>query len=60
MEDALRQRILTLNPLKPYVWALRLTEEEYRQLELYVQKVPSTINKEYAVLAIAYIAEWYK
>lgn len=60
MEEALKQRILALNPLKPYVWALRLTEKEYRQLEAHVQKVPNTIDKEYAVLAIAYIAEWYK
>ena len=60
MTEALKQRILALNPLKPYVWQLRLTEEEYRQLGSYVQTAPATIHREYAVLAIAYIAEWYK
>jgi hypothetical protein len=60
MKEVLKQRILALNPLKPYVWQLRLSAEEYLQLKDFVQVIPTDINKEYAVLAIAYIAEWYK
>lgn len=60
MNEALKQRLLTLSPLRPYVWQLKLTETEYRQLESYVQSVPEKISREYATLAIIYIAEWYK
>ena len=60
MVEALKQRILSINPLKPYVWRLRLTEKEYHQLEDYVRTIPSIIQREYAILAIVYIAEWYK
>lgn len=60
MVEALKQRILSINPLKPYVWRLRLTEKEYHQLEDFVRTIPSIIQREYAILAIVYIAEWYK
>lgn len=60
MEEALKRRILSINPLKPYVWKLRLTEKEYRQLEIYVRNIPSVIHREYAILAMTYLAEWYK
>ena len=57
MNEALKQRLLALSPLRPYVWQLKLTETEYRQLESYAQSVPEKINREYATLAIIYIAE---
>lgn len=60
MTDSLKQRILSINPLKPYVWQLRLTKQEYDQLASYLGTMPQNIEKEYAILAMAYIAEWYK
>ena len=60
MTESLRQRLLTIDSLKPYVWRLRLTEDEYRQLGAYVMANTKAINREYAILAIIYIAEWYK
>lgn len=60
MNETLKERLLALNPLRPYVWQLKLTETEYRQLERYAQTVPAKISREYASLAIIYIAEWYK
>ena len=59
MTESLRQRLLSIDMLKPYVWKLRLTEEEYRQLQIFVSN-NININREYAILAIIYIAEWYK
>ena len=60
MTETLKQRLLSLNPLKPYVWRLRLTKQEYSLLGAYVKVPPKPINHDYAVLAIIYIAEWYK
>ena len=60
MTEALRQRLLAIDRFKPYVWKLRLTKDEYNQLRAYVNGYSGTINQEYAILAIIYIAEWYK
>ena len=60
MNEALKQRLLSINPNKPYIWQLKLTKEDFLQLGSYVRCVPSKITKEYAILAIEYIAEWYK
>ena len=60
MTEELKQRILQLSPYKPYVWRLKLTEDEYHQLADYVKAGSNVINRDYARLAIAYIAEWYK
>ena len=60
MTDELRQRLQALDPKKPFVWRLKLTEEEYRQLGEEVKTMPQTLTKEHALAAIVYIAEWYK
>ena len=60
MTEALRKRLLSIDRLKPYVWKLRLTEDEYRQLREFVVNTPEVIDREYAIIAIIYIAEWYK
>lgn len=60
MTNELRQRLLSLDPKKPFVWRLKLTEDEYRQLKEEVQDTPHAPSKEQAVLAVVYIAEWYK
>lgn len=60
MTESLRQRLLAIDTLRPYVWKLRLTEEEYRQLQNYVVENDKVMNREYSILAIIYIAEWYK
>ncbi len=60
MTESLKERLLSLDPLKPYVWRLRLTEQEFHQLAAHVHAAPESITHEYAVMAIIYIAEWYK
>ena len=60
MTEELKQRILQLAPHKPYVWRLKLTKNEYDELADYVKAGSNVINRDYARLAIAYIAEWYK
>lgn len=60
MMETLRHRLLSIDKLKPYVWRMRLTEDEYRQLRDYVQDNGQVIDRDYAILAIVYIAEWYK
>ncbi len=60
MTESLRQRLLSLDPKRPYVWGLRLTREEYHQLRDYVKGNAGPFDRDSAVLAIIYIAEWYK
>ena len=60
MTESLRQRLLSIDPKRPYVWKLRLTEEEYRQLRDYVKGNSRPLDRDFAVLSIIYIAEWYK
>ena len=60
MTETLRQRLLAIDRFKPYVWKLRLTKDEYDQLRAYVNGYSGTIDQEYAIFAIIYIAEWYK
>ena len=36
MMETLRHRLLSIDKLKPYVWRMRLTEDEYRHLRDYV------------------------
>jgi hypothetical protein len=60
MTESLKQRLLSIDRFKPYVWKLRLTKDEYDELQTYVKDYNGAINQEYAILAIIYIAEWYK
>ena len=59
MTESLKQRLLSIDRYKPYVWKMRLTEDEYCELQAYV-KENIHIDRENAILAIIYIAEWYK
>ena len=59
MTESLKQRLLSIDRFKPYVWKMRLTEDEYCELQAYV-KENFHIDRENAILAIIYIAEWYK
>ena len=60
MTESLKLRLLSIDRFKPYVWKLRLTKDEYDQLQTYVTGYNGAMNQEYAILAIIYIAEWYK
>ena len=61
MTDELRHKLLQINPHKPYVWRLRLSEDEYGELSKYIiQSGLDFSDSEIARLAIIYIAEWYK
>ena len=59
MTESLKQRLLSIDRIKPYVWKMRLTEDEYCELKTYV-KENIHIDRDNAILAIIYIAEWYK
>ena len=60
MTDSFKQRLLSIDRFKPYVWKLRLTEDEYKELKEFVKGSNKDIDRDYAMLAIIYIAEWYK
>lgn len=53
---------------RPYVWELRLSLEEFNSLESAIEKSISSHNgshkhlltKEFAVVVVIYLAEWYK
>lgn len=60
MTEPLKQRLLSIDRFKPFVWKLRLTKDEYDKLQTYVKGYKGAVNQEYAILAIIYIAEWYK
>ena len=56
------------NVLAPYVWQLRISEQEFRDMEKYVEgsinehdgNVEHLATEQYALHTITYIAEWYK
>ena len=60
MTESLKQRLLSIDRFKPYVWKLRLTEDEYGELQTFVKDSTQVIDSDFAIFAIIYIAEWYK
>ena len=48
---------------RPYVWELHLSKSEFQIMEEYICAHKDLINKptkDFALLSIAYLAEWYK
>lgn len=64
MNDILRQILDRFDIHEPYVWRLNLTEEDFHALEEYaltnVINICQKPTKESSIIAIIYIAEWYK
>ena len=46
MTESLKLRLLSIDRFKPYVWKLRLTKDEYDQLQTYVKGYNGAINQE--------------
>ncbi len=60
MDASLKTRLLSLDKLQPFVWKLRISESEYNELKQFFAEKRDVNNREEAILAIIYIAEWYK
>lgn len=61
MKKSLIEKLGKFNPMRPYVWELKITESEFRSLEEDLcGYTPNASHKEDALKMIVYIAEWYK
>lgn len=59
--NSLKDKQKRFNPNRPYVWELKITEDEFRSLEadLYGY-TPDASKKDDALKILVYLAEWYK
>ena len=59
--NSLKDKLQRFNPKRPYVWELKITEDEFRSLEadLYGY-TPDASKKDDALKILVYLAEWYK
>lgn len=68
LADKVEQLRQSISDGRPYVWELRLSMEEFRQIEAAIADSISShsgdyhhlLNEEYAVITVIYLAEWYK
>lgn len=61
MEKSLEKKIMSFNPLHPYVWEMKITEDEFVSLEDDLCRYsPNYYNKSDALKVLVYLAEWYK
>lgn len=59
--NSLKDKLKRFNPNRPYVWELKITEDEFFSLEadLYGY-TPDASKKDDALKILVYLAEWYK
>ena len=61
MHKGLAEKLSRFNPNKPYVWELKITENEFCSLEEEICKhTPDESKKDDALKILVYVAEWYK
>ena len=66
LSTSLQERINSLDISRPYVWRLKLSETDYKELKGYLEDVvgkcgvSALAQVNYAIPTIAYMAEWYK
>lgn len=61
MDKSLEKKIMAFNPLRPYVWEMKITENEFVSLEDDLcQYSPDYSKKHDALKVLVYLAEWYK
>ena len=54
-------KLIAFNPSRPYVWELKITEEEFLCLEKDLcSYITNASNKDDALKMVVYVAEWYK
>lgn len=57
----IREKMSRFNPLRPYVWEMKITEAEFRSLEEDLcAHSPIYTKKDDALKTLVYLAEWYK
>lgn len=61
MNNCLANKLSTFNPQRPYIWEMRITEDEFVSLENELKSSSLDYSKESdALKALVYLAEWYK
>ncbi len=61
MEKSLEKKLTTFNPNRPYVWEMKITEDEFVSLEKDLCRYsPDYGKKSDALKVLVYLAEWYK
>ena len=61
MQESLTNKLNRFNPNRPYVWELKVTEDEFLSLENNLRSyTPDASKKDDALKILVYLAEWYK
>ena len=61
MQKSLTNKLNRFNPDRPYVWELKVTEDEFLSLENDLRSyAPDASKKDDALKILVYLAEWYK
>ena len=61
MQESLTNKLNRFNPNRPYVWELKVTEDEFLSLENDLRSyAPDASKKDDALKILVYLAEWYK
>lgn len=66
MTKSLQDKIESLDISLPYVWKLKLSEADFNEIEtcvrgiVFAKGVSALAKSDNAIMAIAYMAEWYK
>ena len=61
MQTSIIEKLSRFNPKRPYVWELKITENEFCSLEKDLcSYTPDASKKDDALKILVYIAEWYK
>lgn len=59
--NSLKDKLQRFNPKRPYVWELKIAEDEFRSLEADLcGYTPDSSKKDDALKMLVYLAEWYK
>ena len=59
--NSLKDKLKRFNPNRPYVWELKITEDEFFSLESDLRSyTPDASKKDDALKILVYLAEWYK
>ena len=59
--NSLKDKLKHFNPNRPYVWELKIADDEFRSLESDLcSYTPDASKKDDALKILVYLAEWYK
>lgn len=61
MQKSIVDKLIRFNPKRPYIWELKITENEFCSLEKDLcSYIPDASKKVDALKILVYVAEWYK